>query len=111
MKARTGVYGNELLFVECKGTFALKLVEDSLERLSHCGRTIIFLLTKIEIYQSQKVKLDTNSHEKPTEIFHSHIESCYHHHQQQQVVPNMIDDNLVNTINKRDHEKISTPLD
>jgi hypothetical protein len=57
MKARTGVYGNEfdleLLFADCKGTVALKLVEDSLERLSHCGRTIIFLLTKIKIYQSQ----------------------------------------------------------
>jgi hypothetical protein len=45
----------------------------------------------------------SNYHEKPTEIFHSHIESCY---RQQQAVPNMIDDNLVNTINKRDHEKI-----
>ncbi len=46
--------------------------------------------------------------DKPTEIFHSHIESCYRH---QQVVPSMIDDSLVNTINKRDHKKIWTSLD
>jgi len=49
-----------------------------------------------------------NQYQKLTEIFHSHIGFCY---LEQQDVPSTIDDNLVSTINKRDHWRIQTLID